>query len=100
MRYQKTIAEELAIKVRNNEPCPCGATRTREVFINGEKEPKLIGIPVKYKHCCKGKQLFFRTEADRKEAEADMNIRNPKRAKDIIADEATRKLKKKINASE
>ncbi len=86
----QTIAEDLSIKVQNNEPCPCGATRTREVFTN--EGTKLLGFPVKYKNCCKGKALFFKTVEDRKLAEEDMNIRNPKRAKDILIEEGKKEL--------
>ena len=95
--YSKTLAESLSMKIGNNEDCPCGKTKTREIFTT--EGTKLVEVPIKYKKCCRGKSLFFETVEARKLAEADINKRNPKRAKDIIVEEGKKKLSEKIEES-
>jgi len=63
-RYQ-TPKEKAALKIGNNEDCPCGKKRPREVFVKGVIKPKIVSIPIKYKKCCKGKFQFF-SDADAK----------------------------------
>ena len=50
MAYYKPIEQQLAIKIQNNATCPCKSK-------------------IKYKKCCKGKQLFFKSESDKQRAE-------------------------------
>jgi len=93
--YKQTLTEALAIKPNNNEPCPCGATRTMEVFVEGSEEPKLVGVPIKYKKCCKGKAFFYKNEQDRKYAEADFNKRNPKKYNEILEEQRSKQVREK-----
>ena len=50
MAYYKPIEQQLAMKIQNNASCPCKSGK-------------------KYKHCCKGVQLFFSSEKRKQEAE-------------------------------
>ena len=72
MAYYKPIEQQLAMKIQNNAPCPCG--KLFEYEAPGKtKVVRDDGLPImvrnKYKHCCKGKQLFFSSEERKQEAE-------------------------------
>jgi hypothetical protein len=90
----QTETERLAIKVQNNDDCPCGKTRPREIFTT--EGTKIVEIPVKYKKCCKGVAFFYATPEDQKLAEEDFNRRNPKKYNEIVEEVGVEKLNKKI----
>ena len=63
MGYIPTAAELNCIKIGRNAPCPCGA-KIEKLFVDEEGNETTIPVPVKYKHCCMGKQFFFKSQDD------------------------------------
>lgn len=85
MKYYKPLEEQLAYKVQNNAPCPCGKTTEALHYVKGKTEPMKAKVRTKYKKCCKGKALFFKTEEDKQHAEYHI-LEREKRYKKLEAE--------------
>ena len=65
--YIPTAAETISVKIGRNAPCPCGS-KIEKIFVDEDGNETTIPVPVKYKHCCMGKQFFFKSQADMERA--------------------------------
>ena len=61
--YLRTAKESMSIKIGRNNKCPCGKT-VDKIYTDEDGRELIIPTPVKYKNCCMGKVLFFRTKED------------------------------------
>ena len=53
----------MSIKVGRNNKCPYGKTIDK-IYTDEDGGEQVIPTPVKYKKCCMGKILFFKTKED------------------------------------
>ena len=84
----RTLAEQLAIKVQRNEPCPCGAFKILPVMVKGKDEAQGVRVPKKYKECCMNTgALFFKDEETARRAgvpETEISKQTQKDANEAI----------------
>jgi len=65
--YKQSASKALSVKIGRNDVCPCGAT-VDKVFTDELGVEQVIPVRMKYKKCCMGKNLFYKSKEDMERA--------------------------------